>query len=154
MKYAIYINAHLTKETMLKADTLNIGMIEEVLPSLISWHELESYEVPVAIDFIRKNFGNIKIEVAETYWYSPAYSYDLIIMGVQLFSDGTEDIHFTTSKKQAENILADLKGMYKADALYMDTIIKAVTADGFWKLIRYGLIESCGEFNGRKLYAI
>ena len=44
--------------------------------------------------------------------------------------------------------------MQKADALYMDTIINAVTEAGFWKLFKYGLIECCGNFDGRKLYAI
>lgn len=154
MKYTIYINAHLTKETMHKADTLDIGMIEEVLNNLISWHDIYSEEIPAALDFIRANFGNITITVAEDYYPSPSYCFTLETMEVELCSDGDTKIHHLVSKSQAEEILRDLKGMYKADALYADTIIKAVTESGFWKLIRYGLIESCGEFNGRKLYAI
>lgn len=154
MKYTIYINAHLTKKIMSKADALKIGMIEEVLDNLISWHDIYSEEIPVALDFIRENFGNITIRVAEDYYTSPSYCYTLETMEVELCPDGNNKIRYLVKKSQAEEILRDLKGMYKADALYADTIIKAVTESGFWKLIRYGLIESCGEFNGRKLYAI
>lgn len=154
MNYTIYINSHLTKEIMHKADALNIGMIEGALENLISWHDIYSEEIPAALDFIRENFGDITILVGEEYYYSPSFSYTLETMEVKLCLDGDNKIRHLVSKSQAKEILRDLKGMYKGDALYMDTIIKAVTESGFWKLIRYGLIESCGEFNGRKLYAI
>lgn len=153
MRYTIYINAHLTREIMHKADTLKIGIIEEVLCGLISWHDIYSEEIPATLDFIRENFGNITVKVAETYFYSLSCCYDLETMEVELCPDG-DKIRHLVKKSQAEEILRDLKGMYKGDALYIDTIINAVTEEGFWKLIKYGLIESCGEFDGRKLYAI
>lgn len=42
----------------------------------------------------------------------------------------------------------------KADALYEDTIIKAVGAQGLQKLREEHLIESCAVLEGRKLYAL
>lgn len=42
----------------------------------------------------------------------------------------------------------------KADALYEDTIIKAVGAQGLQKLREERLIESCAVLEGRKLYAL
>lgn len=155
MTYTIYFDAHLTKETMQKADALNIGMIEEVLDNLISWHDVEMEEIPEALDFIRENFGHTTITVAEEYWYNPSSCFALETMEITLLPDGENKFRYIVNKSQAEEVLRDLKGMYnKADALYMDTIINAVTEAGFWKLFKYGLIECCGNFDGRKLYAI
>lgn len=155
MKYTIYFDAHLTKETMQKADALNIGMIEEVLDNLISWHEVKMENIPETLDFIRENFGYITITVAEEYWYNPSSCFALETMEITLLPDGENKFRYIVNKSQAKEVLRDLKGMYnKADALYMDTIINAVTEAGFWKLFRYGLIECCGIFDGRKLYAI
>lgn len=155
MKYTIYFNAHLTRETIQKADTLKIGMVEEVLDNLISWHDICSEEIPAALDFIRENFGHITITVADEYWYNPSFCFTLETMEIELLPNGNNNIRYLVKKSQAEEVLRDLKGMYnKADALYMDTIIDVVTEKGFWKLVKYGLIECCGEFNGRKLYVI
>lgn len=155
MTYTIYFDAHLTKETMQKADALNIGMIEEVLDNLISWHDVKMEDIPETLDFIRENFGHTTITVAEEYWYNPSYCFALETMEITLLPDGENKIRYLVNKSQAKEVLRDLKGMYnKADALYMDTIINAVTEAGFWKLFKYGLIECCGNFDGRKLYAI
>lgn len=56
---------------------------------------------------------------------------------------------------QAEEVLRDLKGMYPTiEMLYEDTIISAVGIKGLYMLRMHHLIETCGTFNGRKLYAI
>lgn len=155
MKYTLYFKTHLTREIMQKADALNIGMVEEVLDNLISWHDICSEEIPAALDFIRDNFGHITITVAEEYWHSISYCFTLETMEIELLPDGEHKIHYLIKKSQAQEVLRDLKGMYsKADALFIDTIIDAVGEVGFWKLVKYGLVECCGEFNGRKLYAI
>ena len=59
------------------------------------------------------------------------------------------------TEEQAKNILADLKGMHpKTETLYEDVIISAIGEEGLYALRQYHLIETCGNFDGRKLYAI
>lgn len=59
------------------------------------------------------------------------------------------------TEAQAKNILKDLKGMYpNMETLYEDVIVSAITEEGLYALRQYHLIETCGTFNGRKLYAI
>lgn len=56
---------------------------------------------------------------------------------------------------QAKEILRDLKRMYPTmETLYEDLIISEVGIKGLYMLRMYHLIETCGTFNGRKLYAI
>ena len=59
------------------------------------------------------------------------------------------------TEAQAKNILKDLKGMYPdMETLYEDVIVSAVGEEGLYALRSHHLIETCGTFNGRKLYAI
>ena len=59
------------------------------------------------------------------------------------------------TESQAKEILRDLKGMYpKMETLYEDVIVSAVTEEGLCTLRQYHMIETCGNFGGRKLYAI
>ena len=59
------------------------------------------------------------------------------------------------TEEQAKNILADLKGMHpKTETLYEDVIVSAIGEEGLYALRQYHLIETCGNFDGRKLYAI
>lgn len=65
--------------------------------------------------------------------------------------------HFAILKteSQAKEILRDLKGMYSnMETLYEDVIISAVGEEGLYTLRQHHLIETCGNFDGRKLYAI
>ena len=56
---------------------------------------------------------------------------------------------------QAEEVLRVLKGMYpNCDTLYEDMIISEVGIKGLYMLRMNHLIETCGTFNSRKLYAI
>lgn len=56
---------------------------------------------------------------------------------------------------QAEEVLRDLKGMYpNCETLYEDVIISEVGIKGLYMLRMNHLIETCANFNGRKLYAI
>ena len=59
------------------------------------------------------------------------------------------------TEMQAKNILADLKRMHpEMETLYEDVIIDAIGQEGLYALRQYHLIETCGNFEGRKLYAI
>ena len=65
--------------------------------------------------------------------------------------------HFAVLKTeaQAKEILRDLKGMNpNMETLYEDVIVSAVGEEGLYALRSHHLIETCGTFNGRKLYAI
>lgn len=65
--------------------------------------------------------------------------------------------HFAILKteNQAKEILRDLKGIYpNMETLYEDVIVSAITEEGLYALRQHHLIETCGTFNGRKLYAI
>lgn len=59
------------------------------------------------------------------------------------------------TETQAKNILSDLKGMYpNMETLYEDVIVSIIGQEGLYALRQHHLIETCGNFNGRKLYAI
>lgn len=59
------------------------------------------------------------------------------------------------TEQQAKNILADLKGMYPdMETLYEDVIVSAIGQEALYALRQHHLIETCGNFDGRKLYAI
>ena len=59
------------------------------------------------------------------------------------------------NESQAREILRDLKGMFPdCETLYENVIISAVGEEGLYNLRKHHLIETCGMFNGRKLYAI
>ena len=59
------------------------------------------------------------------------------------------------TEAQAREILRDLKGMHpNMETLYEDVIVSAVGQEGLYALRSHHLIETCGNFEGRKLYAI
>ena len=59
------------------------------------------------------------------------------------------------TESQAKEILHDLKGMHpNMETLYEDVIISAIGKEGLYALRNHHLIETCGNFEGRKLYAI
>lgn len=59
------------------------------------------------------------------------------------------------TEAQAKEILRDLKGMHpNMETLYEDVIVSAVGEEGLYALRSHHLIETCGNFEGRKLYAI
>ena len=65
--------------------------------------------------------------------------------------------HFAILKTEAQTreILRDLKGMHpNMETLYEDIIVSAVGEEGLYALRIHHLIETCGMFEGRKLYAI
>lgn len=56
---------------------------------------------------------------------------------------------------QAKGLLCYLRGMYPgAETLYEDVIVSEVGEENLYALRQYHFIETCGNFNGRKLYAI
>lgn len=59
------------------------------------------------------------------------------------------------TEAQAKEILRDLKGMRpNMETLYEDVIVSDIGQEGLYALRQYHLIETCGNFEGRKLYAI
>lgn len=59
------------------------------------------------------------------------------------------------TENQAKEILRNLKGMYpNMETLYEDVIVSAIGLEGLYALRQHRLIETCGNFGGRKLYAI
>ena len=59
------------------------------------------------------------------------------------------------TEAQTREILRDLKGMHpNMETLYEDVIVSDVGQEGLYALRQYHLIETCGNFEGRKLYAI
>ena len=65
--------------------------------------------------------------------------------------------HFAVLKteNQAREILRDLKGMHpNMETLYDDVIVSDIGEEGLYALRSHHLIETCGMFEGRKLYAI
>lgn len=69
MTYTIYINANnLTWDIIHKADEIG-GMIEQVLDNLISWHDLKENEIEPALDFIRKTWGHITVDLCREIYH-------------------------------------------------------------------------------------
>ena len=59
------------------------------------------------------------------------------------------------TEAQAKETLEALKRKYPGmETLYEDVIIDAIGQEGLYALRQYHLIETCGNFEGRKLYAI
>lgn len=59
------------------------------------------------------------------------------------------------TKDEARETLEALKRFYPGmETLYEDVIISAIGNEGLYTLLKHHLIETCGNFNGRKLYAI
>ena len=59
------------------------------------------------------------------------------------------------TEAQAREILRDLKGMHpNMETLYEDVIVSSVGQEGLYALRSHHLIETCGNFEGRKLYTI
>ena len=59
------------------------------------------------------------------------------------------------AESQAKEILRDLKGMHpNMETLYEDVIVSDIGQEGLYALRSHHLIETCGIFEGRKLYAI
>lgn len=83
--------------------------------------------------------------------YVEVFTPDLILVGI------FKRNHFAILKteSQAKEILRDLKGMYSnMETLYEDIIISAIGEEWLYALRQYHMIETCGNFEGRKLYAI
>lgn len=83
--------------------------------------------------------------------YVEAFTPDWILVGI------FKRNHFAILKteNQAKEILRDLKGMYSnMETLYEDVIVSAVGEEGLYALRQHHMIETCGNFEGRKLYAI
>lgn len=59
------------------------------------------------------------------------------------------------TKDEARETLEALKRKYpEMETLYEDIILSAIGQEGLYTLRQYHLIETCGNFDGRKLYAI
>ena len=59
------------------------------------------------------------------------------------------------TKDEARETLEALKRKYPGmETLYEDIIISAIGEEGLYTLRTHHLIETCGNFDGRKLYAI
>lgn len=59
------------------------------------------------------------------------------------------------NEKQTREILRELRGMYpNMETLYEDVIIASVGEEGLYNLRKHHMVETCGMFEGRKLYAI
>lgn len=59
------------------------------------------------------------------------------------------------TEDEAKETLEALKRKYPGmETLYEDVIISAIGEEGLYALRQYHLIETCGNFEGRKLYAI
>lgn len=59
------------------------------------------------------------------------------------------------TEDEARETLEALKRKYPGmDTLYDDVIISAIGEEGLYTLRTHHLIETCGNFDGRKLYAI
>lgn len=60
---------HLTMELCHKADEIvPSGMIEEVLPFVVSFHDLKENDVQKAKDFIMEHFENPEFKVAKEHY--------------------------------------------------------------------------------------
>lgn len=60
---------HSTMELCKLADeTISSGMIEEVLPFVVSFHDLKENDVQKAKDFITEHFGNPECKVAKEHY--------------------------------------------------------------------------------------
>ena len=69
MTYTIYIDTNnLTWDIIHKADEIG-GMIEQVLPELISWHDLKENEIEPALDFIRATWGHIRVDLCKEIYH-------------------------------------------------------------------------------------
>ena len=59
------------------------------------------------------------------------------------------------TKEQALKIFHTLTSAYPhMETIYEDAIVKSVGEEGLYTLRQYHMIETCGNFDGRKLYAI
>ena len=59
------------------------------------------------------------------------------------------------TEDEARETLEALKRFYPGmETLYEDVIVSAIGEEGLYALRQYHLIETCGNFDGRKLYAI
>lgn len=67
--YAIEFKGNLTAEMCRIADEcVPSGMIEEVLPEFIEFHDIKESDLNVALKFISEKFGNPKCNVAREYY--------------------------------------------------------------------------------------
>lgn len=59
------------------------------------------------------------------------------------------------TEAQAKETLEALKRFYPGmETLYENVIVSTIGREGLYTLLQHHLIETCGNFNGRKLYAI
>lgn len=86
--YSVYftpddIGRGLTMDDCRKADTLNAGMLEQVLDDLISWHNIPKRDLNRVMDYIQLEYGHILIGV-ETEILAGGYARGVSSCGVQL----------------------------------------------------------------------
>lgn len=63
------VKSHLTKELCKLADEIvPSGMIEEVLPFVVSFHNLKENDVQKAKNFIAEKFGNPECQIAKEHY--------------------------------------------------------------------------------------
>ena len=102
------------------------------------------------------------LEVGNYYYIGHEFVYDNENY-VYVFTPNEDELgvfkrnHFAILKTeaQAREILRDLKGMHpNMETLYEDAIVSVIGQEGLYALRQHHLIETCGNFGGRKLYAI
>lgn len=67
MTYSVLWNPHgrdLHRSDILKSDTLNAGMLEQVLDDLISWHDIRRKDLDRVLTYIQIEFGPKLAEIA------------------------------------------------------------------------------------------
>jgi len=72
MTYSISWNVadsrSLVMEDCKKSDTLQAGMLEQVLPDTICWHDIEEKDIERVLNYIRFEFGHINIWIESEYY--------------------------------------------------------------------------------------
>lgn len=68
MTYSIYftpeqIKRNLIMDDVRKSDTLNAGMLEQVLENLINWHDIYKKDLSRVCDYIGLEYGHICVEI-------------------------------------------------------------------------------------------
>ncbi len=85
MTYTIEFNStQLTMDICKKADDIiSSGMIEEVLPGIVSFHDLDEGDVEEAMRFILKRFKNPICDIAKEHYKGCFCSLEYIQFGVK-----------------------------------------------------------------------
>ena len=59
------IGRDLTREDLRAADAIGCGLLEQVLPDLISFHDIQPAELPIVLRFLAERFGLRSVEVCD-----------------------------------------------------------------------------------------